>query len=380
MSRHRLRDLLPRGPVLKTARRLKLFGDPPPAQIRYSTPPQIHSPPLALMPFGLAYDMDIVVVAEGSPWDMHELASVATPDGLMWIAKDARAPGLQQLITCDDGAIARWLPEVPISRFKNAMDVSCVQSSGDLSIQARWINPDGVETALTYAGPAPLRPRGKRNASTMGHSRDAVIAALDLSHMNWPRHVALRYDGRPARLARIAWLKPFAMAIRQVQGGLGTGPFVQRQTTTGLITEHLIGHEVVQQHWTTSAKGDRLEVRQSTPLRTITYLYRGEDVHELERIEIQQFNRPHPTMMLTFSPCLPDLRRRFSGRHCSRWVLDINGQLSHAVGTVEVDCVAGGVQLDISPRAPHWVADRPLRTALTFDGDDTINVISNRRV
>ena len=338
MSRHRLRDLFPRGPVLKTARRLKLFGNPPPAQIRYSTPPLSPFPPLALMPFGLAYDTDIVVVAEGSPWDMHELASVETPDGLMWLAKDARAPGLQQLITCDDATITNWLPEVPVRRFKSTMHVSCVPSPGELSIRASWINPDGVETALDYAGPAPLRPRRKRNASTMGHSRDAVIAALDLSHMNWPRQVALRYDGRPARLARIAWLKPFAMVIQQVQGGLGTGPFVQRHTAGGLVTEHLIGHEVVQQHWTTTAKGDRFEVRQDTPLRTITYLYRGEDVHELERIEIQQFNRPHPTMMLTFSPCLPDLRRRFSGRHCSRWVLDINGQLSHAIGTVEVDC------------------------------------------
>ena len=71
-----------------------------------------------------------------------------------------------------------------------------------------------------------------------------------------------------------------------------------------------------------------------------------------------------PTCTLHFMPWLPDLRRPFSGTWVGGFVLDVNGQPSHAYGQVEVRPEADGAQILMKPLKPRWVADRPVQSVV----------------
>ena len=365
MARFTLKQLLPKGPVASSREIRSGWPCPQRSGVHYEAAPRTTSPlPLIpLMPFGIAYDLDLVIVTRNPDWDMHELARLVTPDGDVWLAKDARSDTLEQSIVCGVAGLEDWLPELPVPRFAHEVLVQDRSRQGWLDLGFEWTNPRGELTRVHYEGAPPRHPQRRRNGSTMGHSRQSLIAALDLSHRTWARRVQVSYEGRPAKLHRLFGLKPFAMSLLQTQGGFVTGHFSQR----ALGEEHLevIHHREgrdTQQLWERSSSDGHVTLRQTTPFRTLSYHYIGEHkAMELHEIRVSQFARPDLTMRARFSPSLPDFRTPFSGTLRSRWVLDINGQEGHALGQARISWSAEQCVMELIPESPWWVADRPMR-------------------
>ena len=57
--------------------------------------------------------------------------------------------------------------------------------------------------------------------------------------------------------------------------------------------------------------------------------------------------------------------------------MDVNGQQSHATGTMTVWWEDDAVQVDIVPDAPWWVAERPMRSIVHI-GDDGVRLQTER--
>lgn len=126
----------------------------------------------------------------------------------------------------------------------------------------------------------------------------------------------------------------------------------------------------VEMPWEVSRKGNRVYAVQHSDLRTLTYEYLVHyDALELVRISVNQYGRAVPTTQITFSPALPDLRRSFDGRQVSRYVIDVNGQESYAVGTAEAWWSETGVKLKVTPEAPKWTQQRPMTTSINYMTD-----------
>jgi hypothetical protein len=369
MSRFTLKQLLPKGPVVSHAQRQARWGAPRPSEAHYDGVPQHPAPLLPIMPFGIAYDLDLVIVTKHPAWDMHELARLVTPDGPVWFAKDARSGTLEQSIVSGVEDLAGWLPELPVPRKAAPVHVTDSSTESALDLTLQWDNPDGETTQVDYRGPYPTQAQAKRNGSTMGHSRASLMAALDISHRCWAKAARVRYDGRTVALHRLFFVKPFAMSLLQTQGGFLTGTYTQHMQGDELVTTHLRGGREWPQTWTVISESGVTTVSQTGALRTLRYRFLEVDGGlELFELSVHQYARDHAPMRALFDPALPDLRRRFTAARPSRWVMDINGQEGHALGQLHATCQPSGATLDLTPSEPWWVADRPMRIATRCEG------------
>ena len=175
-----LKRMLPEGPVLKPNQRDAAFGETLASAASYTSLPESDVPVLPFMVFGVAYDLDIVVVTEHPVWDMTEIARIDTPDGPLWLAKDARRSDLEQIIIADIPDLFTWMPEIPVRRVQGTVRVEDRSSESDLDMDIFYTNPDGEPVHISYQGKVPVAEQGKRNGSTMGHSQGTVMAVLDL--------------------------------------------------------------------------------------------------------------------------------------------------------------------------------------------------------
>ena len=57
----------------------------------------------------------------------------------------------------------------------------------------------------------------------MCHSKDALLAVLDLSHRTFGRRSEVSYNGEIHSTKRLLGMVPFHMALQQTQGGLASG-------------------------------------------------------------------------------------------------------------------------------------------------------------
>jgi hypothetical protein len=337
----------------------------------YDGPPVVPFPVVPLQVWGLAYDLDLVVVSKHPSWDMHELARLTTPDGPLWLAKDARAGSLEQSIVADLPDIEAWLPEVPVRRMSYPVRVDDRSTADRLDLTVDWQTVDGEEARVAYRGKPPLTAQAKRNGSTMGHSRDAVLAVLDVSHRTFASSTDITIGGQAYRTDRILGLVPFRMALIQVQGGLAVGETSQEASEGGVSVRYKAWSGAwIDTAWTQSIAPDGAVVlEQADPVRTLRYRFRPDgDALELESAEVTQWGRAAPTVHVAFSPPLPDVRRPFLGEVRVSYVIDVNGQLGHAVGHVVAKWVGDSVVLDVAPIAPWWTLDRPLRATVTAAG------------
>lgn len=366
-----LGQLLPEGPALGPyARHLPVAEAPP---VAYTAAPQVSFPVVPLLPWGVAYDLDLVLVDRDPAWDMHEYARVSTPDGPLWLAKDARIGTLAQEVVTD--APADFLPELPVSRHRRPVQVVDRSDADWIDVSLSYTNADGVPVDVTYVGPPPDAQEPRRNGSTMGHSRDAVLAVLDVSATAWARRATVRYHGDRRAARRLGGVLPFEMALVQAQGGLARADLTLAGTDDGLVIVHATAQGPVQTAWTTEAEGDRLTITQRQPLRdlVVTGEWRDE-TWEIDRMTVRQWGRGAPVTEVTFAPPLPDARRRFDGEAVSRFVIDVNGQEGLAVGEVIAAWHGDQFVLDVRPEAPWWVAERPMRSEVAWPGDDTATV------
>ena len=289
------------------------------------------------------------------------------------MCKDARESDLSQSIVADLEGIEGWLPEVPVARKQHPVVVRD-ESTGDwLDIHIEYDNIDGQPVVVDYTGPAPTSLQGKRNGSTMGHSRSSVLAVLDLSHRDFARRAEVTIGGERQRISRLMGLVPFRMALQQVQGGLSVGRFTVSGSADEVTTTHdTYSGDTASQTWTVQRPAGEVVVEQAHRMRTVRYRFadRGHDTWELRSATVEQWGRATPAVHMELHPPLPDLRRPFEGTVRSHYVIDINGQEGHAVGWLSATWRAHGVELEVAPEAPWWTTDRPMKSTVTFDGGE----------
>ena len=379
-----LKELLPEGPLLTPwARRLGWPAPARPAAVTYTGDPRTALPAAPpVLPFGVRYDLDIVLVTDHPDWHMHEYARIGAPDGqVTWLAKDARAATLNQSVVTDRADVATLLPELPLERRRTEFVINDRSDAEQIDLQLAYTNLDGEPVEIRYEGPAPRSPQAKRNGSTMGHSRSQLLAVLDLSHRDQARRAEVVISGRRRRITRILGLVPFQMALSQTQGGLTTGRFRLDGDEAGVTSVHAMPGEGVEASisWRFTRDAHGVLLTDQGELRTLQYRFiESGDARELASVTVTQWDDPTPTFHMALDPALPDLRRPFSGRAESRYVMDVNGQPSHAVGRLAASWQEGHVRVELIPEAPWWTADRPMETVLRFDEDGADVVISIR--
>ncbi len=374
-----LKRMLPEGPVLKPNERDIAFSQTLASSVSYTSEPTSDVPVPPFMVFGVAYDLDIVVVTEHPVWDMTEIARIDTPNGPLWLTKDARREDLEQIIVADMPDLFSWMPEIPVRRVRGTVRVEDRSTESDLDMDIFYTNPDGEPVHISYQGKVPVAEQNKRNGSTMGHSQGTVMAVLDLPVRNLARHTTVRINGETQKIRRIAGLVPFAMALTQTQAGIAIADvamtsqpsaFPDAPTSEVDLTHQLPDGRQATQTWHIGRGGDGTRLVQRSDLRTIEHRFAGTDSLEWTGATVQQVGKDNPALVISANPALPDLRRRFEGVVSSRFVMDVAGQQSHATGDIHAEWVDDDVVVRIRPDAPWWVAERPMdsRIQRTADG------------
>lgn len=377
-----VKRMLPEGPAL-TAKQRQVYLDQPAHTVQYTAGPKVAFPIVPLQVWAATYELDLILVSQHPDWNMHEYAQLATPEGVVWLMKDAEEGTLNQFITADLEDIQAWLPELPVVRKAYPVKVIDNSTEGQLDLRFEYQNPKGDQIVATYQGKRPKTHLKKQNGSTMGHSREQLLVALHLPKRDFGKKASIQYNGKTYKMDKLLGLVPFQMALEQTQGGASSGQLVWAQTPQGLTSIHLKKTETIgsdetllqiQQDWTLSEKKGRTIVQQTSPLRTLVYEFEGTDTLCLKVAYAQQWNKPVPGARFEFSPALPDLRRPFEGRYTSNFVLDIEGQHNNAQGTLTVEWVQDQIKVIVTPTHPWWVTDRPMRSLITFLEDQRVQV------
>jgi hypothetical protein len=364
-----LKRYLPEGPVLDGWERTRGWPAGTSAVVHYTSEPALPFPVPAVQVWGLTYDLDLVLVSRHPDWDMHEYARISTPQGPVWLCKDARAGTLDQSIVADIEDIEGWLPEVPVPRRSYPVQVVDRSSDDRLDLELSYENIDGHPVRVTYQGSPPKTRQKKRNGSTMGHSKATVLAVLDLPYRDFAKRASVEIDGVDQGIDRILGLVPFRMALQQTQGGLAVGDVRFAMDGEQLVGTYrtATGGEVPTP-WTLRERDGAVELVQTQQMRELVYRFTASADGaglELSSASVTQHGRATPTVVLSLSPPLPDLRRSFDGAVRSRFVLDVNGQENHAIGWLEARSTADGAVVTTLPEAPWWTADRPMSATIT---------------
>jgi len=362
-----LRDVMPGGPVLEPSARDALEpgmgaalvdGQP----VAYLTPPRVRFPVPALQVFGLRYDLDIVAVSDHPDFVMHELARITTTEGTRWIAKDSTVDR-EQCVATDIPGLYAWAAEVPVRRVASAMTVDDRSSGTEIDLSVSYTNCLGSPTRIDYRGPLPTQASRPRNGNTMGHSRRAVAALLDLFLFRAGGRIAVEIDGQRRKIVPLLGLAPQVYALAQVQGGFAVVDASMEGDETGFSLTRP-GRDIT---WPTHAHEDWKVVehgwlKRESPVATLLYHFvEG----ELDRALVTQ--QGEVVTEVVFSPRLPDVRRRFEGTAHSAFAVDINGQRGHGTGSVDVSWAGDDVSIDLVPTEPRWFADRPMHGTLAYE-------------
>lgn len=360
--------MLPEGPALTQKERAETLYRRTAHQVKYTGEPLVDFPVMPLQVWAAAYELDIILVSEHPDWNMHEYAQLATPEGNLWIMKDAKEGSLDQFIVADIPNIQSWLPELPVVRKQ--YPVKIVDNSTDklLDLEFEYENVKGTLVKAQYQGKHPQTALKKRNGSTMGHSRNQLLVALDLPYRDFGKKASITYDGKAYKMDKLLGLVPFQMALKQTQGGLSSGQYtLHKKENNVLISTHQNASTKVEQEWIYSNTPQTTGIQQRNDFRNLNYEFKGTVYQELEVAYVQQWNKQEEGTRITFAPPLPDIRRPFEGQYQSDFVIDMNGQESNAVGYVTVEWLNGKASIIITPTAPWWMKDRPMQALISYE-------------
>jgi hypothetical protein len=369
--------LLPEGPALSAQQHAELSGPPVPSRVRYTGDPQVDFPVLPVQLWGLHYAIDIVLVSDHPDWSMHEYARIDLPDQRLWIAKDADIDGDQHVVAeLDD--IESWLPEIPVPRTRAPVITQDDSDPRRVDLRLETVTPHGEAVRLRFEGARPQRPPGKRNGSTMEHSRQAVAAVLDLAGQRHGGSVDLQIGGQARKIERLLGLYGMKFVLDQHQAGFAVASFEQRPAEGGFELERPAPGVSWPTRGLESWSDDGRTVQRADPIVTLSYempIAAGtRDARELQGARVEQAGHDIPLLELRLDRALPDLRRRFEGRSTSRFSLDIHGQAGHGTGTLEAWWGPEGPVVEMRPTAPWWLAERPMRTEIRYLEDGSVRV------
>jgi hypothetical protein len=370
-----IKRMLPEGPALTAEERQKVLSQPK-HSLKYRGAPIVDFPVLPIQVWAATYELDIILVSQHPDWNMHEYAQLATPDGILWLMKDAEEGSMDQSIVTDLPEVFNWLPELPLKRKNYPVKVVDNSTEKLLDLTFSYENIKGVQIEATYQGKRPTTELKKKNGSTMGHSRNQVLVALDLPYRDFGKKATISYDGKPYKMNKLLGLVPFQMALTQTQGGISKGHFSMTNVEGQLKTTHPTQADPVSQNWTIEKQGEKTIVQQKNTFRTQVYEFEGtNDRLELKSAYVQQWNKKEKGVRIEFSPALPDIRRPFDGKFTSNFVMDVAGENNNATGTFTAFWKDGKVELLVNPTKPWWVVDRPMKTVINYKkGKATINI------
>ncbi len=371
--------MLPKGPVISSEKRKEIENRKKISPANYLTEAKVTYPILPFLAFGVAYDIDLVIVSNHPEWNMHEFACIKSPKGNLWLAKDAREGSLDQYITTNISDPYRLLPELPLKIKTSPVTVVDKSTDNFIDIAISYKNHDGEITMATYKGVYPSTEMGKRNGSTMGHSKNQLLAVIDVSKRDFGTEATISYNGKEYGVSKILGIKSFFMALVQTQGGLSTGSFLQKSLPkgqSGFITNHLIPDKsVVTQKWVLENLKNEVRAIQKNYLRTIEYrFFNNSGSFELYSIKVLQLGRKAPCTNIFFNPPLPDFRKEFSQKTVSTYLIDINGEKNFAIGRIESRNRGEITTINVIPEKPWWTEDRPLQSTIEIENNGRTNI------
>lgn len=178
----------------------------------------VQFPILPLQVWAATYELDLILVSQNPDWNMHEYAKLETPDGDLWVMKDAEEGSLDQYIVTDLANVDAWLPELPVVRKSYPVKVVDNSTNKMLDMSFSYENIKGQKVEAWYQGKRP-KQRSKKNGSTMGHSRNQLLVALDLPYRDFGKKAGISYDGKPYKMNKLLGLVPFQITLTQTQEG-----------------------------------------------------------------------------------------------------------------------------------------------------------------
>lgn len=357
----------PSGPVVR-ANELERLEQVLPAEVDYSGEPVVDVPVFPLQSFGIYYGVDVVLISDHPDWDMHEYARLDTPAGPVWMAKDADRQ-LVQTVVADLEGIESWAAEAAVPRQAGPVEVEDRSEGRITDLTLRYTNTNGEPVEVEVRAKMPRRPPGKRNGSTMGHSRGAVAAVLDLERFGHGGRAKMTIGGEEVAIKRLLGFYKMQFLLQQAQGGFSQASYrltgtpealhVDRPVTVPWPTE-------ASEDWSVSTEGELTILRYDSgyTVQTCALSEGG-----LVWTEVAQHGREVPIFRASFVPALPDVRRPFAGTVTSAFRMDINGQQGHGTGQVTAQWVDGAVVLDVLPSEPWWLESRPMRSEVRYPGD-----------
>ena len=364
-----LKKMLPEGPALTTKERQEVLSQPA-HNIKYTDKTKVDYPISPVQVWAATYELDLILVSKHPYWNMHEFAKLATPQGDLWLMKDAKEPELDQYITADLEDIDSWLPELPVARQSYPVKVVDSSNRKMLDLRFSYQNINGEKVEVSYQGKWPKTTLKKKNGSTMGHSRNQLLVGLDLPYRDFGKKATISYDGKFYKMDKLLGLVPFQMALTQTQGGASAGHFELEKKDGKLTSIHKTNKTTIPQDWTVIETDKKTTLSQKNDFRTSSYVFDKENNHlHLKEAYVQQWNKAEKGVKMTFSPALPDLRCPFEGDYQSNFVLDIAGDNNNVTGTVTAKWENGEAILLVNPSKPWWVTDRPMKTVIKYDNN-----------
>ena len=361
-----LNTVLPKGPVVDDSMRQKIVNANVP-NYQYSSDNLVDFPVIPFQIWGLTYDLDIIMVTEHPTWNMHEFAKITTPEGDVWLIKDAYEDRLNQVVTADIDDIHTWLPELPIKRKKHPIQVFDRSVGKKLDLEFDYVNHDNEHVKAYYKGPFPKTYMKKRNGSTMGHSRHQLLVALDLPYRDFGRKAEMRFDGKKVKMKRLLGLVPFQMALIQTQAGISGGEATFTLDNDHVRCERVINGEKVPMIYREKRNTDTLELCTFSSLREIKYSFISKDNElNLSFAEVRQYGMERSNVRLSFYPALPDLQKKFDQTYTSTFILDVGDMKGNAYGSVKVWWEKDQLLFEMIPEEPWWMLDRNMLTTLIF--------------
>ncbi len=363
-----LLKMLPKKAVLSTKERAALERLPASSPIVYTSPPLVEFPVIPFQVFATHYEKDIVIVTKHPDWNMHEFSWINFPDGGFWMIKDSREGTLEQVVTTSRENIADLLPEIPLDIAIQAIKITDNSDADWQDISFEYENFNGELVKAHYKGRQKLKDLKKRNGSTMGHSRDHVMAVLDLPKRRFGKKASITYNAKKYPIKKILGIVDFNMMLTQTQAGLSVGKFSLFQNENTIQTRHFTPSETMQ-NWTWSEG----VLQQKNKFRTQKYLFDYEqDSYQLRSISVELWDKKEPAFQISFFPPLPDYRRRFEGVCTAQFVMDVNGQENHGIGQVKSYWKGTQLFIDIIPENPWWLTDRPIRQIIEFKTNEVL--------
>lgn len=365
-----LRTMLPADAVLSIEARQALLAPAAAATVTYTDA----GPGVPVLPFpvfGLAYDLDLVVVARDDR-DMHEFARIDLPDGeTVWIVKEALLDGRQFVLTNYPDPLS-FAPELRFPVRHGPIAVTDRSAGGRLDLEFHYEDVDGRPARMRYRGGAPEPNTRKRNGSTMQHSHDLATVVLDLAAQRFGRSLDFEVADRSLRPRRILGLVPYLVALEQVQGGLIRDAFDWRFDSPAEAVTQGAPFQLRadgRTDWVAEPTASGLRLSTAGALTTLVYHFErreapGGAAWEFRRAEVWQLGREAPVFGLQVEPALPDLSRAWTGVAESRFVMDVGTQASHGTGRIRVTGDGDAVELQVLGEAPWWVRERPFRSRI----------------